>query len=260
LITPAVYDRGAKRRNVNVKSWAGWAALDIDDYDCSPDDALKPFKKYRFVCYSTASSTKAHPKFRIILPLTDAVQADKIKHFWYALNTELNSIGDPQTKDLSRMYYTPGQYPDAFNFIFSHTGEGVLKPSDLLAKHTYVESNPDPLSNLPPAVQQEILNYRQNKLTNRDKTWTSYEDCPYVPKQQLAEYRTLQGEGWYRQLYKIMTSIAFFAIKDQYPITANEIESMIRSIDADNGGWYKNRPIALEAQRAITYAMRNSVL
>ena len=40
--------------------------------------------------------------------------------FWYALNKELGDIGDPQTKDLSRMYYVPGKYEGAYNFIFNN--------------------------------------------------------------------------------------------------------------------------------------------
>ena len=107
LITPAVYNEGTTRANVNVIKWAGWCALDVDEYDTTFEEAVKQFNDYEYVCYSTASSTKEKPKFRIVFKLDEDVESDQIKHFWYALNKEFNSIGDPQTKDLTRMYYIP---------------------------------------------------------------------------------------------------------------------------------------------------------
>ena len=38
LISPAVYEAGAKRRNQNVLAWAGWCAVDIDDWDFEETD------------------------------------------------------------------------------------------------------------------------------------------------------------------------------------------------------------------------------
>ena len=105
LISPAIYKEGEKRRNVNVLGWGGWAALDIDDYDCSFEQALYVFKDIKHVVYNSASSTKEKPKFRVIIPVDKTIPTDNIKHFWYALNKEFNDVGDPQTKDLSRMYY-----------------------------------------------------------------------------------------------------------------------------------------------------------
>jgi hypothetical protein len=240
---------------VNVEKWAGWAALDVDDYEGSPDDALKPFTSYYFVCYSTASSTRKKPKFRVIFPLSHDVTADKIKHFWYALNTEVNAIGDPQTKDLSRMYYIPGQYPNAYNFIFTHKGD-ILNPYELMEKHAYAEPDNNPLSMFPPEVQEEILNYRANQLTNNSKTWSSIHDCPYMPYQLVNEYRSLSGGGWYGKLYAIMCGIAFKALNDRYNISPKEIEYLIRQLDAETGNWYKSRPIEVEAQRAISHALK----
>ena len=57
LITPAVYEDGTTRANANVIKWAGWCALDIDEYDTTFEEAVKQFKDYEYICYSTASST-----------------------------------------------------------------------------------------------------------------------------------------------------------------------------------------------------------
>ena len=71
--------------------------------------------------------------------MTVDVPKEKIKHFWYALNKELGDVGDPQTKDLSRMYYIPGKYEGAYNFIFNCFSGEDMDPYDIMAKHDYVE-------------------------------------------------------------------------------------------------------------------------
>ena len=39
----------------------------------------------------------------------------------------IGKIGDEQTKDKSRMYYIPGNYENANNFIFSGKGKQLIK-------------------------------------------------------------------------------------------------------------------------------------
>lgn len=257
LISPATYVKDTTRKNDNVVNWGRWAALDIDDYESSFEDAIKIFKDYYYICYSSASSTKEHPKFRIVLPLTEEVKADKIRHFWYALNTEFESLGDKQTKDLSRMYYVPAQYPNAYNFIFTNKGP-LLDPNTLMDKHEYVSSFKSGFSStLPLHVQKQMEEYKKSRLTNTNIHWSSYHDCPFVNKQMVAEYKTITGSGWYTKMYGIMVSIAGNAIKKGYPITPQEITTMCTQIDNETGGWYKSRPMMLEASRAIDFALKN---
>ena len=138
LMSPACYKPDTTRKNDNVTMWSSWCAVDVDDFKFEGDlnDALNnKFNSYRFICYSTASSTQSLPKFRLVFPLTKNVQAEKIRHFWFALQTELGDLGDKQTKDLSRMYYIPAKYDAAFNFIFSHAGN-FIDPDTLMNKHT----------------------------------------------------------------------------------------------------------------------------
>jgi hypothetical protein len=54
-----------------------------------------------------------------------------------------------------------------------------------------------------------------------------------------------------------MVSVAAKALKRNYPITPKEVSALCKEIDAETGGWYKNRPLELEASRAIEYAMKN---
>ena len=101
LISPAVFEPNTTRKNEHVIEWAGWCAVDVDDYEVKGDlknDLMEQFAHYNFICYSTASSTSATPKFRLVFPLTVPVENSSIKRFWYALQSELNELGDKQTK------------------------------------------------------------------------------------------------------------------------------------------------------------------
>ena len=104
LISPALYKENTTRANKNVSCWAGWAALDVDSFTIKTtlkEDLNKIFGDIYYICYSTASSTEAKPKFRIVLPFEGIVESDKLPHFWFALQQEFNSLGDEQTKDIS---------------------------------------------------------------------------------------------------------------------------------------------------------------
>jgi len=261
LISPATYQPSTTRANANVIDWAGWCCVDVDDYVSEGDlqnDLSDKFSSYRFVCYSTASSTLDSPKFRLVFPLQRRIGSDEIRHFWHSLNTELGELGDAQTKDLSRMYYIPAKYSGAFNFIFSHDGD-ALDPTDLMRKHPYAEKAN--LNNffdrLPDELQKQIIEHRKGQMDNTNVVWSSYRDCPFFPRKLEAEYRLISNTGWYHKMYQIMVAIAGSAIKRQYPITANEISKLCRELDMETGNWYKNRPLDKEADRALEYVYKN---
>ena len=260
LISPATYKPDTTRANDNVIGWAGWCAVDVDEHVFDGElekELLNAYGTWNHVVYSTASSTKEHPKFRIVFPLTEDVPKDKIKHFWFALNKTLGDIGDPQTKDLSRMYYVPGQYEDAYNFIYNNFSATDMNPYDIMAKHDYVERQGTLLDNLPPAIKKAMLSHRKNEMTNTNITWNNYKDCPFVNKKMVKEYNLITDTGWYTKMYGIMVSIAGNAIRKKYPISAGEITTLCKEIDYENGNWYKSRPFDKEADRAIEFVYGN---
>lgn len=262
LMSPAVYTPDTTRKNVNVIEWAGWAAVDVDDYICTKelkDDLVERFGSHYFVCYSTASSTIHQAKFRIVFPLTTSVERDKIKHFWFALNSELGDLADKQTKDLSRMYYIPARYAGAHNFIFSNRDGDYIDPNQLMRKHAYAEkSNLNSFfDRLPEEIQKEVIKHRKEKLDQTDVQWSSYRDCPFFPRNLEAEYRSISNTGWYHKMFQIMVSVAGNAIKRKYPISAAEISKMCRELDSETGNWYAHRPMDKEADRALEYVYKN---
>jgi hypothetical protein len=258
LISPATYKTGTTRANANVTAWGGFGIVDVDDYEGSIENIHDKYSNYKYVCYSTASSTKEHPKFRLVFPLTEQVPADKIKHFWHALNKEIGDIADAQTKDLSRMYYVPSKYKDAYNFIFTHDGE-LMDPKVLMEKHRYVVKSDSFFDRLPEAIKKGLLEHKKNQLNNTNYSWTGYDDCPFVNKKQVEDYKAITGGGWYLQMYKIMVSTAGNAMQRGYPITAREIAWICQDLDNQTGSWYGKRDMVKEAERAIEFCFRNTL-
>lgn len=268
LISPAIFKPNSKRRNENVLAWAGWAAIDVDDIEIAGDRVYEyvttKFGKYDFVVYSTASSTIDHPRFRVVFNLVDQLPRDQIKHFWWALNSELDNIADKQTKDLARMYYIPAEYVKANNFFYVNSGSAI-NIDYLLAKWPYdtTRDSKNFIDRLPDGWKEQVINYRQNKLTNTSYMWTDYNDCPFVNKKMLMQFKDIaytDGTGRYRMLYAMMISIAGNAIEKQYPITAHELVQLIKQIDRDTANRYQNRPLDIEANNALEYVYKHGVM
>lgn len=264
LISPAVFEPEAKRRNQHVLAWAGWAAVDVDDIEIDGDvnDYVRDrFGDWDYIVYSTASSTVDKPKFRIIFRLAEHIQHAQIKHFWWALNSELDSIGDKQTKDLARMYYIPATYANANNFFYVNSGR-PLDVDYLLARWPYDDKRDSKnfMDRLPLAWREQMMEYKKNKLDNTSYVWSSYHDCPFWPKKLAAEYLTISSEGWYRQMYRIMIAIAGKAVEKGYPITPTQIVDLCRQFDQETGNWYESRPMDVEAMNALEYAVKNGAV
>lgn len=266
LISPAVYYPGTTRANKNVIAWAGWTAVDIDDLDLNGRDLVNVVNDliptWGYICYSTASSTINQAKFRLVFRLTKDIQCDDIRHFWYALQTELGNIGDRQCKDLSRMYYVPGDYAGANNFYFTRPGPPI-DVDQLLLKYPYVEKirqGSSFLERLPTEMAKQVIDYRKGQAEGKaaEYKWTSYRNCPFFPQKLADDYRSISQTGWYHKMYQIMVAIASRAIEKGYPITSRQIAEMCKELDNDTGGWYDNRPLETEADRAIEYAYRNN--
>ena len=260
LISPSTYIKGTTRANKNVMYWDGWCCVDVDDHKFEGDlknELTNLYGDFHFVCYSTASSKHGLPKFRLVFPTTERIGGDDIRAFWFALNTQLNSLADKQTKDLSRMYYIPGSYAGAFNFIFTNTGN-YIDPKELMRKYPMPEKTNlnSFMDRLPEEMQKQIIEYRKGKL-DQDFSWNNYRDCPFWPKNLANEYNAISNTGWYHKMYQIMVAIAGNAVGRKYPITAEEITKLCREFDTETGNWYKNRPLDKEADRAIEYVYRN---
>lgn len=262
LITPAWYKEGTTRSNLNVEFWGKWAAIDVDEHNFTAegleDDLLDMFGRWNYVCYSTASSRIDKPKFRVVFPTTRIIEVHEIRHFWFALQSSVDSIGDRQCKDFSRMYYVPAKYPDAFDFMYYNTCGVDLDPDDLMSQHEFVQLSRGNsfLDLLPEDLQKEVIENRKTQLVNTDIHWLGYQNCPFFPKKLAIQYKMTSEGGWYHLMYLMMVAIASNAIKRNYPITPDQIVDLCREFDIDNGNWYEKRPMNVEANSALNYAYR----
>lgn len=256
LISPAVYMKGETRSNKNVVRWGKWAAVDVDSPGHDVLKIQKTFEgKLNTIIYSTASSTIKHPKFRIVFALDRALPSEEITPFWYALNKAMGFMGDRQTKDKSRMYYEPHMYRGS-NHFFLCTEGSAINTSELMKKYEYVEKSGDSfMDSLPEGMREQVLNYKKSKLNNTSITWSSYRDCPFFPRSLAAKYKSLNS-GWYHTMYNIMVAVSCEALKRGYPITADQVAGICREFDRETGNWYEKRPMKLEAQSALNYALR----
>lgn len=268
LISPATYNPGTGRGNDNVVCWKSWAAIDIDsdkDSDLATWEDLREslgyLSDYRYLCYSTASCRVGALKYRLIFSLDSDVPHDQISDFWHAINSFLNKKIDSQTKDQARIFFVPGTYAWAYNFIWVNNGEKDLNPFELIRNYP----RPTPMSTLhmPGGFLEEFSSWKRNTLTNPGGiSFSSYQDCPFVNQKTLSDYQQIisSGEvGRYKKLYDLMVSIAGTAHRKQYPLTVSELEMLVRGIDLDiGGGYYKNRNIAKEAHRALEYIFTHS--
>ena len=260
LMSPATYLPDTTRANRNVVNWQGWCAIDVDDHSFTEDlenELAAILRPFYYICYSTASSTKSIPKFRLVFPIEREINVTEIKSFWYAINTRLGELGDPQTKDLSRMYYVPADYAGAYNFIFTHVGD-YLNPDELMKEFPMQEKQGGSfMDRLPEEMQKAVIAHRKDAMDNYEIQWTGYIDCPFFPRKLANEYKTISNTGWYHKMYQIMVATASNAVKKKYPITASEVATLCRQLDDESGSWYSNRPLEKEADRAIEYVYRN---
>lgn len=264
LITPAIFEPGTTRANKNVLAWAGWCAVDIDDWTFEgdlKDELNRRLNRWNYVVYSTASSSLAKPKFRLVFELDRHVPVAEIKHFWFALQSYLDDKGDKQCKDFCRMYYVPATYANANNFIFDNRGM-PLAVDYLLEAYPYNEKQTSAnfLDRLPPEWQKQIVEHRKSALENNNYKWNNYRDCPFVNKKMIAEWNSIahiDGTGRYRMIYKIMIAIAGNAVKRGYPLTSIQLVELIKQLDADTSRKYQHRALDVEANNALEYAYKH---
>jgi hypothetical protein len=259
LISPAIYEAGTTRANKNVTEWGHWACVDIDEGITSVDEIIDRFTGTRCIVYSTASCTPEKIKLRVVFDLSRRVQADEIRKFWYALNKWCGDLGDAQTKDSSRMYYIPATYAGAYNFIHDLSDGQPLDVDKLIRDHPYQEKSGNSfLDSLPEGVRESVIEHRKNSLTNTNVSWAGPQDCPFLPNKMIDTYRGISETGWYSYMYRIMVAVACNAIRDGYPITANEIANLCKQLDKETGNWYENRPLTKEANGALKWAYANT--
>ena len=135
LWSPALYEKGTTRANDNFLE-AQLLGFDVDD-GMTYQQAMKALDALDidYVLHSSFSSTPEHHKFRIVVPLIEAVDKDTYKQLWAAFNHILGGSLDKKTKDPARILYTPVCPDDGEPVYWYGEGSDYVDPEDFLKKH-----------------------------------------------------------------------------------------------------------------------------
>lgn len=121
--SPCIYSSGTTRKKENVIR-ISMAVIDVDNGH-SVDSLIQLIHGYTYLIHSSFSHTKDMPKYRVILPLSQTIDAAEWPLAWSRINSWLGGINDPATKDASRLYYMPVCPLDSQD-AFVSTGIGKL--------------------------------------------------------------------------------------------------------------------------------------
>ena len=64
-----------------------------------------------------------------------------------------------------------------------------------MAKHPYVNRQEGFFNRLPDAIQKGLIEHRKNQLNNTNFKWTGYDDCPFVNRKQIDEYKSISEKA-----------------------------------------------------------------
>ena len=133
--SPAVYPPGATRSSLAVAS-ISVLVIDIDHTTMSVlEGVCARMADYRVLVHSTYSHDESNVSVRIVVDLTRDVLPAEWAAFRAAVQAEYQIPGDPQTKDLARLYFRPSCRPGYLDrAIFEHQDGQPLDVDAVLSR------------------------------------------------------------------------------------------------------------------------------
>jgi hypothetical protein len=157
LWSPAVYTPGARRGIAGVDSLSVFVA----DLDGESLDALLPrVDGLDWIATTTWSHRDDDPHWHFVLRLDRSVAADDWRATWRGLHAHLGIVGDPQTCDASRIYFTPQHAPGADHRVLRGVGRAFALDSL-------------PACAAPPVIASRPSSRRSRRTRNcwQDESW-----------------------------------------------------------------------------------------
>ena len=252
LMSPAIFKDGGKRCNADVMS-ACCLFGDVDGEAKFDDLAAKLDDLGLAALLYTTASNRIGDRFRIIVPLSSAVDEPTYRQTWYSFNKALGNAMDTSKQGAASIFYLPGQYQGADNrFQILH---GAIWSSDE-RQQRYPKPVPTPPATIHVGDRPGHSSASSCKSSRRF-TWTGLADCPFVKSDWVDEYLSLIKGQHYVGLYRFMCRIAKSAARKNYPLSAGELESLARQLDQLDGGRYRNRCLNSEAANAIQFSYQH---
>lgn len=131
LFGPFTLRDGTTRRSDNVTT-VNILFVDVDD-GTPANDATKLLRQHGIAhaVYSTHSSTRAHPKYRIVAPLKRPVSGAQWRETYERICRAYRLPFDPKTVDPSRIFYLPSAPRETTADAFAWTTPGLeVDPDD----------------------------------------------------------------------------------------------------------------------------------
>jgi putative DNA primase/helicase len=129
LWSPVIYRDGARRSAAGVRAvWCLVADLDGEGLEHAHDTLAA----VEWMAYTTWSHRPDDPHYHLVAPLADPVPAESWREVWATLHDNLGLVGDPATKDPSRIYFLPQHAPGAPFEVRRNTGR-LLEVPDTVA-------------------------------------------------------------------------------------------------------------------------------
>ena len=120
--SPAVYEEGKTRANHNVIS-LNLIVLDVDDGDKDAVLEACEAQGLQYIVYSTHSYRQNHQCFRVITFPSRPILCTEWERVWAATAQVLRADVDPNTCDVSRIYYAASCSPEGKNEAFVMANE-----------------------------------------------------------------------------------------------------------------------------------------
>ena len=150
--SPTAYKEGSTRGNEGV-THLSMAVIDVDA-GTPVEDVEHILGGYTYLIHSSYSHTTEKPKYRVILPLAEPVDASAWRGVWDRINHWLGGINDASTKDPARIYYLPSCHKDAKDH-FVRVGSGALLSLETLP-HIPEAATSHPQTTLPSSAQRSV--------------------------------------------------------------------------------------------------------
>ncbi len=122
LWSPTSYRKGATRNAEGVATVT--AAVGDFDKGITYEQVKERLCKYEYAAHSTWRHTRDAPRFRVVIPFVQPIQADIWRDVKARIDEHVFGMAtDAATKDACRIYYTPSCPPKAARFAEHHHGE-----------------------------------------------------------------------------------------------------------------------------------------
>jgi len=164
--SPVRYRLGTTRGNAGVAHFECFV-LDLDNVAWEPvKQVLEP---YEYVIHTTFSHSDTSPRYRVVLPLSEPIPADRWAETWQVCQRHFSGVNDPSVSDLARTYFVPC-FRTGFDYFSDRHAGKWLNPDDLRTTTPPARQTGDdadfpvdaPLDSLE-AVQNRWLKHRNTK-------------------------------------------------------------------------------------------------